>query len=187
MHHWYIYGGLWHRHSRRFLSKKSGWTGWGNLTYYYGVYPDSRHIPYRLYSPLLLPIQRKKPFHVWHLNCCLANIFMFSCYKLHSSLSFTTAAISTDYFDFTFKRYGNIASIFFNKCKKDLPVNTPIVFDIPVGYRPCWMVTQMQSCGRQKLTTYYCSSSDGNAGIIIYDGLAKDIGIYAEFFYFCAT
>ena len=97
---------------------------------------------------------------------------------LNSNLSFTTAAISTDYFDFTFKRYGNIASIFFNKCKKDLPVNTPIVFDIPVGYRPCWMVTQMQSCGRQKLTTYYCSSSDGNAGIIIYDGLAKDIGIY---------
>ena len=111
----------------------------------------------------------------------------FNSCALNSNLSFTTAAISTDYFDFTFKRYGNIASIFFNKCKKDLPVNTPIVFDIPVGYRPCWMVTQMQSCGRQKLTTYYCSSSDGNAGIIIYDGLAKDIGIYAEFFYFCAT
>ena len=84
MHHWYIYGGLWHRHSRRFPSKKSGWTGWGNLTYYCGVYPDSRHIPYRLYSLLLLPIQRKKPFHVWHLNCCLINIFIFTCYKLNA-------------------------------------------------------------------------------------------------------
>lgn len=86
MHHWYIYGGLWHRHSRRFPSKKSGWTDWGNLTYYCGVYPDFRHIPYRLYSLLLLPIQRKKPFHVWHLNCCLINPIIFNSCALNSNL-----------------------------------------------------------------------------------------------------
>ena len=104
---------------------------------------------------------------------------------LNSNLpTYTTSTVSTDYFDFVIRRYGYIASIYFSKCKKELPPNTPIHFIIPEGFRPVSLITKMQTVGRAKLVVYFHTSSSGSSSITVYDGLMKDISVYAEIFYF---
>lgn len=104
---------------------------------------------------------------------------------LNSNLpTYTTSTVSTDYFDFVIRRYGYIASIYFSKCKKELPPNTPIHFIIPEGFRPVSLITKMQTVGRAKLVVYFHTSSGGNSSITVYDGLMKDSSVYAEIFYF---
>lgn len=105
--------------------------------------------------------------------------------QINSNLAKSTATtISTDYFDFVIRKYGCFAIISFNRCKKTLPISTPINFNIPDGFRAAQLITKMVTVGRAKLSTYLNTSSSGSTSITIYDGLEKDVNVYAEIFYF---
>lgn len=105
--------------------------------------------------------------------------------QLNSNLAKSTATtIPTDYFDFVIRKYGCFAIISFSRCKKTLPISTPIEFNIPDGFRAAQLVTKMVTVGRAKLPTYLNTSSSGSTSITIYDGLEKGSSVYAEIFYF---
>lgn len=136
---------------------------------------------------------------MWYkwVNCCLVNIFMFSCYKLNSNLSELNNRLlkgkavtytPTDIFDrIIFRKIGPVVLVMFGRIIREIlnteTSKTMSIGTIPEGYRPSSSYVTMLSVTLSGVPMYFGTSSSGEFSVRITRTIAAGISSYGSCVY----